>query len=237
MTKICRCPYQQFYCRVSLFYFLLCFPDSLHPYSEPSGEDATGQMVHAVWWWRETEVDRGSARCGHCQGCQAHQLCRGIGEISLLYLLAMTGWVLKSLRQCIRFFDTVTKDSTSQYNNWLTVPNTKAPTITNQQVIHEGCILKILVKYAFSKRNKSLSVGLLISKLYYILYSIQDVYIVKQKQSFPFLKLNHGHKTAYFLFCIKQQTSLCMAFVWWLALISIVYPAMWLYFADLDVDD
>lgn len=67
------------------FFYLYCI-DPLHSHSEPSWEDTTGQMVHAVWWRWETEVDWGSACCGNCQGCQTHQLCGGMGSVSLLYM-------------------------------------------------------------------------------------------------------------------------------------------------------
>lgn len=76
---------------VSIVYFWFYRIDPLHPHPEPSREDTTGQMVHAVWWWWETEVDWGSARCGNCQGCQTHQLCRGMGLVSIICMYALVG--------------------------------------------------------------------------------------------------------------------------------------------------
>lgn len=73
---------------LSSCFFCFCRIDPLYPHSESSREDATGQMVHAVWWRWETEVDWGSACCGNCQGCQTHQLCGGMGSIIVCFMYA-----------------------------------------------------------------------------------------------------------------------------------------------------
>lgn len=50
-------------------------PVEVHSHSEPSWEDATCQVVYALWGWREAEADRRSALHCHSQGRQTHQLC------------------------------------------------------------------------------------------------------------------------------------------------------------------
>lgn len=68
-------PYLQ--CQFTPADFSLISTDPVHSHPEPGGQDAVGQMVHELRWWREAEADWGSACGSDSARCKTHQLCGG----------------------------------------------------------------------------------------------------------------------------------------------------------------
>ena len=60
----------------SSFYCFL-FVDSVYSHTKSSGKNASCQMVHELWRWREAKVDRRSACLGHRSRCETHEFRRG----------------------------------------------------------------------------------------------------------------------------------------------------------------